>query len=178
MTRSQMSDNLRYAIVETELGNVLVAASEKGVRFVAIGQNRDQLMSDLTSFADQPIDLDNSLEELAVQIVLNVKLGVSTDVPVDPVGTVFQQKVWDELRKIPAGETITYLQLARRVGNVKAVRAVAAACGANNLGILIPCHRVIGSNGKLTGFRWGIEVKQQLLAWEGAVTGMEMLLTR
>ncbi len=90
-------------------------------------------------------------------------------VPLDPVGTPFQKSVWDELRRIPRGTTITYGELARRVGNPKSVRAVAQACGANPILMLVPCHRVIGADGSLTGFAAGVERKRALLDLEGAI---------
>ncbi len=91
----------------------------------------------------------------------------SFDIPLYPVGTAFQKRVWAALLKIPFGETRTYLEIAQRVGNVKGVRAVAQAIGANGIGILIPCHRVIGTNGKLTGFAGGLDAKKVLLETEG-----------
>jgi methylated-DNA-[protein]-cysteine S-methyltransferase len=92
------------------------------------------------------------------------------DLPLAPRGTAFQQKVWSLLQEIPCGETITYGELARRAGNPRASRAVGAANGRNPLPIVIPCHRVIGSNGRLTGYAGGIAAKEKLLAIEGAVT--------
>jgi AraC family transcriptional regulator of adaptative response/methylated-DNA-[protein]-cysteine methyltransferase len=85
------------------------------------------------------------------------------DLPLDVQGTAFQHRVWDMLRQIPAGQTWTYGQLAEAIGSPKAVRAVGTACGANRLAVVIPCHRVIGSTGKLTGYRWGVERKRVLL---------------
>lgn len=89
----------------------------------------------------------------------------------DPVGTPFQKSVWNELRRIPRGQTITYGELARRVGNPKSVRAVAQACGANPILLLVPCHRVIGADGLLTGFAAGVERKRELLRREGVQVG-------
>ena len=88
------------------------------------------------------------------------------DLPLHPVGTPFQKRVWDALLEIPYGQTRTYREIAQMVGNVRGVRAVAQAIGANGIGIIIPCHRVIGSNNALTGFAGGLEVKKKLLLWE------------
>ena len=85
------------------------------------------------------------------------------DLPLDIRGTAFQRRVWQELRKVPAGATVTYGELAKRIGNERAVRAVGTACGANTLAIAIPCHRAVGSDGNLTGYRWGVERKKKLL---------------
>ncbi len=90
------------------------------------------------------------------------------DIPLLPIGTAFQQKIWNELRLIPYGETKTYLELSRKIKNEKAIRAVAAANGANAISILIPCHRILGSQGELTGYAGGLEAKKKLLALENA----------
>lgn len=113
-----------------------------------------------------PDGLSDHLEKIA---------SLWTDAPandpflLDPVGTPFQKSVWNELRRIPRGQTITYGELARRVGNPKSVRAVAQACGANPILLLVPCHRVIGADGSLTGFAAGVERKRALLDLEGAI---------
>jgi AraC family transcriptional regulator of adaptative response/methylated-DNA-[protein]-cysteine methyltransferase len=90
------------------------------------------------------------------------------DLPLDLRATAFQMRVWEALRRIPRGETTTYAQLAQSLGQPKAVRAVARACATNPVAVVVPCHRVIGSNGKLTGYRWGIQRKQKLLELEGS----------
>lgn len=115
-------------------------------------------------FVHDPDGLSEHMERLA---------SLWTDAPsndpfsLDPVGTPFQKSVWDQLRRIPPGRTITYGELARRVGNPKSVRAVAQACGANPILMLVPCHRVIGADGSLTGFAAGVERKRELLRREG-----------
>jgi methylated-DNA-[protein]-cysteine S-methyltransferase len=100
---------------------------------------------------------------------LTGELGALDSIPVQTNGTEFQRLVWDELRRIPAGSTTTYAEIARRIGRPKAVRAVGAANGANPVGVVVPCHRVIGANGSLTGFGGGIERKRWLLEHEGAL---------
>ena len=92
--------------------------------------------------------------------------GIGIDLPLDVRGTAFQQRVWDALRKIPAGETASYTQIAQRIGAPKSVRAVAQACASNTLAVAIPCHRVVRSDGALSGYRWGVERKRELLARE------------
>ena len=92
------------------------------------------------------------------------------DLPLDIRGTAFQARVWRALQKVPPGKTSTYTEIAHALGQPKAVRAVAAACAANKLALLVPCHRIIGKSGDLTGYRWGVERKQKLLAAEGAAT--------
>lgn len=113
---------------------------------------------------------DSILDEAFAKItafIENPKIGL--DLPLDIQGTPFQQRVWKEMPKVPAGQTISYAELAKRIHSPKSVRAVANACGANKLAIVIPCHRIIGSNGNLTGYRWGLEIKRNLLQKEGAL---------
>jgi len=92
--------------------------------------------------------------------------GLGLDLPLDVRGTAFQQRVWQALRDIPAGRTVSYADLARRIGAPKSVRAVAQACGANALAVAIPCHRVVRNDGALAGYRWGVERKRALLERE------------
>jgi AraC family transcriptional regulator of adaptative response/methylated-DNA-[protein]-cysteine methyltransferase len=91
------------------------------------------------------------------------------ELPLDVQGTAFQARVWQALRRIPVGMTVAYGELARQLGDPRAVRAVAAACARNPVAVVVPCHRVVGSNGQLTGYRWGLDRKRRLLAAEGAV---------
>jgi AraC family transcriptional regulator of adaptative response/methylated-DNA-[protein]-cysteine methyltransferase len=94
--------------------------------------------------------------------------GINVELPLDVRGTVFQRKVWQALRKIPVGKTVSYADIARRIGAPKAVRAVAGACAANNIAVAIPCHRVIRNDGNVSGYRWGVERKRVLLERESA----------
>ncbi len=98
------------------------------------------------------------------------------NLPLHPAGTAFQQKVWDQLTNIPYAETITYLHMAKRLGNVKSIRAAASANGKNPIGIIIPCHRVVGANGKLTGYAGGLHRKQWLLEHEAKMAGKQSSL--
>jgi AraC family transcriptional regulator of adaptative response/methylated-DNA-[protein]-cysteine methyltransferase len=112
---------------------------------------------------------DSRFEKLVAQVVGLVEApGLGVDLPLDVRGTAFQQRVWQALREIPAGKTTTYSRLARRIGAPKSVRAVASACAANALAVAIPCHRVVRSDGGLSGYRWGVERKRALLAREAA----------
>ena len=112
---------------------------------------------------------DAGFEQLVAKVVGLVEApGVGLDLPLDVRGTAFQQRVWQALREIPAGETVSYTELARRIGAPKSVRAVAQACGANRLAVAIPCHRVVRNDGALSGYRWGVERKRTLLERETA----------
>ena len=107
---------------------------------------------------------DKSFDKLAAQVIAVVEGSqVSPKLPLDIQGTVFQHKVWSALKSIPAGETVNYAEIAKQIGDPKAVRAVASACGANPVAVLIPCHRVVRRDGVLSGYRWGLERKQALL---------------
>jgi AraC family transcriptional regulator of adaptative response/methylated-DNA-[protein]-cysteine methyltransferase len=107
---------------------------------------------------------DAGFERLVAQVVgLIEQPNLGIDLPLDVRGTAFQQRVWDALRKIPAGETASYAQIAQRIGSPKSVRAVAQACASNTLAVAIPCHRVVRSDGGLSGYRWGVARKQVLL---------------
>jgi AraC family transcriptional regulator of adaptative response/methylated-DNA-[protein]-cysteine methyltransferase len=110
---------------------------------------------------------DAEFEQLVAQVVGLVEApGVGFDLPLDVRGTAFQQRVWQALREIPAGSTVSYTDIARRIGAPKSVRAVAQACGANPLAVAIPCHRVVRNDGGLSGYRWGVERKRALLQRE------------
>ena len=112
---------------------------------------------------------DAGFEHLVAQVVALVEQpGVGHDLPLDVRGTAFQQRVWQALRRIPPGQTVSYADIAARIGSPKAVRAVAQACAANTLAVAIPCHRVVRSDGALSGYRWGVARKRALLEREGA----------
>lgn len=159
---------IRYQIADSWLGRTLVAATNKGVCCIQFGDSDDELVQELTrrfpkarlEAAEKESDYARwILETLAAIEVPEITHTLSLDIQ----GTAFQEQVWRALMAIPAGRTVTYSDLAMAIGKPKAVRAVAAACGANKLAVVIPCHRVIGKNGSLTGFRWGVARKQQLL---------------
>lgn len=151
---------LNVAIAETSLGLTLVAGSAKGVCAVLFGGSRDGLMADLRrrfpamAFVRQ----DRALESFVD----------GSDFALDLRGTAFQTRVWEALRRIPRGRTASYAEVARAIGMPNSARAVALACGANPVAIAVPCHRVVRSDGALSGYRWGVERKRALLAREAA----------
>lgn len=165
------TETLRYAIGPSDLGTLLVAMSAKGVCAILLGDDPAALVQDLQDRfpkADCRADQDPALKALWDQVAHLVREPrTQLALPLDVRGTAFQQRVWAALRQVPAGQTLTYRELATRIGSPAAVRAVAGACAANPLALVIPCHRVIRLNGELSGYRWGRERKRALLDWEG-----------
>jgi AraC family transcriptional regulator, regulatory protein of adaptative response / methylated-DNA-[protein]-cysteine methyltransferase len=161
--------DIRVAIAESSLGAILVAQSAKGICAIALGDDPDELLRDLQDrFRNANlIGGDGEFEKLVARVVGFVEAPqIGLDLPLDIRGTAFQERVWQALRQIPAGETVSYADLARRIGEPKAVRAVARACGANKIAVAIPCHRVVRNDGALSGYRWGVERKRALLEKE------------
>ncbi|RKH07178.1 bifunctional DNA-binding transcriptional regulator/O6-methylguanine-DNA methyltransferase Ada [Corallococcus sp. CA053C] len=160
---------IRFAIGECSLGPILVAASDRGVCAILMGEDPDALAKDLQDRFPQAtlVGGDAEFEKLVARVVGFVEApGVGLDLPLDVRGTAFQQRVWQALREIPAGKTASYTDIAQRIGSPKSVRAVAQACGANALAVVIPCHRVVRHDGALSGYRWGVERKRVLLERE------------
>ncbi|MBN8662544.1 MAG: methylated-DNA--[protein]-cysteine S-methyltransferase [Candidatus Obscuribacter phosphatis] len=164
-----------FAVGTSNLGEVLVARSAKGICAILIGDCADALLDDLQErFANaEIIGADSTFDDVVGKIVgqiespsLDSQIG---DLPLDIQGTLFQRRVYNTLRQIPIGETISYQELATLVGAPKAVRAVASACASNKLAIAIPCHRVVRKSGEISGYRWGIERKRILLEREKSV---------
>ena len=162
---------VHFAIGQCSLGALLVARSAKGVCSIAFGDDPELLaraLQDRFPSAELVGD-DPDFERLVAHVVGFVEApGVGLDLPLDVRGTAFQQRVWRALRDIPAGQTATYAEVAAAIGEPKAVRAVAGACGANHLAVAIPCHRVVRTDGSLSGYRWGVERKRALLERERA----------
>jgi AraC family transcriptional regulator of adaptative response/methylated-DNA-[protein]-cysteine methyltransferase len=162
---------IRHVFGESSLGLVVVAATPKGVCAIAIGDDRQTLLDDLArrfpraSLAEGE---DRERKHLAAVIGLIEEPGRTAELPLDVRGTVFQEQVWQALRRIPLGKTATYAELAAAVGRPAAVRAVAQACAANPTAVVVPCHRVVRSDGDLSGYRWGAQRKAALLKREGA----------
>jgi AraC family transcriptional regulator of adaptative response/methylated-DNA-[protein]-cysteine methyltransferase len=157
---------LRFAIGECSLGAILVAASEKGVCCVSLGDSPEPLLADLQNrFRNaELVGGDGNFEKLVSRVVGIVETPTpAIDLPLDVRGTAFQQRVWEALRKIPVGSTASYTEIANTIGCPKSVRAVANACGSNPIAVAIPCHRVVRNDGNLSGYRWGVERKRTLL---------------
>jgi AraC family transcriptional regulator of adaptative response/methylated-DNA-[protein]-cysteine methyltransferase len=155
-----------FAVGECSLGSILVAQSSRGVCAILLGDEPDQLVRDLQDqFPNADlVGADHNFEQLIAHVVGFIEApALGLDLPLDLRGTAFQQRVWQALRDIPVGDTASYGQIAERIGAPKSFRAVAQACGANCLAVAIPCHRVVRNNGDLSGYRWGVERKQQLL---------------
>ena len=160
---------LRYAVGKSTLGCVLVASSDKGIAAILIGDSPSVLAEELRSGFPSALLRSRRDDGLVNRVVTLIEEpSVTFDLPLDVRGTPFQQKVWTALRKIPVGVTTTYSDLAARIGDPKAVRAVASACASNKLAVAIPCHRVLRSDGSLSGYRWGVQRKRSLIEREAA----------
>jgi AraC family transcriptional regulator of adaptative response/methylated-DNA-[protein]-cysteine methyltransferase len=162
---------IHFAIGQSTLGALLVARSERGVCAIFLGDDPDALARDLQDRFPRArlIGGDAGFEQWVAQVVGFVEApGLGLALPLDVRGTAFQQRVWQALRDIPPGHTASYADIARRIGAPAAVRAVAGACAANPVAVAIPCHRVVRSDGALSGYRWGVERKRALLAREAA----------
>lgn len=158
--------DIRFAVGECSLGNILVAASEKGVCAILMGDDPDALVRDLEDRFPKArlIGGDQEFEGHVAKVVGFVEApGTSLDLPLDIRGTAFQHRVWEALREIPTGKTATYAEIAERIGQPASARAVAGACAANHIAVAIPCHRVVRTGGALSGYRWGVERKKALL---------------
>ena len=161
---------IRFAVGQCSLGAILVAQSHKGICAILLGDDPDALARDLQDRFPHAelIGADPGFEQWVAKVVGFVEApALGLDLPLDLRGTAFQERVWQALRSIPAGATATYAQIARMIGAPTSSRAVAQACGANPLAVAIPCHRVVRSDGALSGYRWGVERKRQLLEREG-----------
>jgi AraC family transcriptional regulator of adaptative response/methylated-DNA-[protein]-cysteine methyltransferase len=160
---------LRFAIGKCSLGAILVAASDKGIAAILLGDDPEALVRDLEERfpKSELIGGDQKFEDVVARTIALIEApGSAFDLPLDVRGTAFQHRVWQALREIPVGSTLSYSELAERIGLPKAVRAVAAACAANRIAVAIPCHRVVRNDGGLSGYRWGVERKRKLLARE------------
>ncbi|MND49253.1 Bifunctional transcriptional activator/DNA repair enzyme Ada [compost metagenome] len=161
--------DIRFAIGQCTLGAILVAQSERGICAILLGDDPQALLNDLQDKFPKAnlIGGDEGFESLIARVVGFIEVpGIGLDLPLDLRGTAFQERVWQALRAIPAGSTASYAEIAQRIGSPRAVRAVAQACAANALAVAIPCHRVVRSDGNLSGYRWGVERKRELLARE------------
>lgn len=165
--------HIRFAVSQCSLGAILVAQSAQGVCAIFLGDDPDALVQRLQDvFPNAELaGGDTQFERVVAQVVGFVEAPESgLELPLDIRGTAFQARVWQALREIPAGSTLSYTDIAYRIGQPSAVRAVAQACGANLIAVAIPCHRVVRRDGGLSGYRWGVERKRKLLERETAAT--------
>src|SRR6267154_5284878 len=166
------NEEIRFAVGETSLGAILVASSRKGVAAILLGDDAEELVHDLQDRFPKArlIGADRDYEALVARVVGFIEApGLGLDLPLDVRGTAFQRRVWQALQQIPFGQTVSYAEIARRIGAPKAVRAVAGACAANKLAVAIPCHRVVRNDGSLSGYAWGVERKRALLDREATL---------
>lgn len=164
--------NINYVITDCELGKLLVARTKRGICSVTFGDEPDAMREALNKeYPNAEIAADDKDLKNAVDAILKYLAGKNKRLvlPLDLQATAFQLQVWDFLRKIPYGETRSYSEVAEAIGDKKKVRAVAQACAKNRVAMVIPCHRVVASDGKLSGYRWGVERKKRLLENEKAV---------
>jgi len=164
-------ETLRWATTQTSLGLALVARSDAGLRLVTLGDDAEALRADLEKrFKHARIvpDAEGLASDLKAVADVVDHPDHRLSLPIDAQGTELQQAVWAALREIPAGQTASYADIAKAIGRPSAFRAVAQACGANPLAVVTPCHRVVRSDGGLSGYRWGVERKRALLAREAA----------
>src|SRR6202166_428287 len=171
-TFSEKNAGIKFAVGESSLDSILVACGDQGVLAILLGDNPGELVRDLQAqLPETPLTGDdavcrNYVSQVAAFIEAPRK---GLDLPLDPRGTEFQLRVWQALQKIPLGTTLSYAELAQRIGEPTAVRAVAQACAENAIAIAIPCHRVVRSDGSISGYRWGVARKRALLARERAL---------
>jgi len=169
--RKGEGETIQYTVIATDLGKLLMATTMRGVCSARFGYNEAALLRELKQdFAAADIHRDDdALQPLTARMKESLRgWAAPHNIPLDLRGTAFQQMVWKELQRIPAGQTRSYTDVAKSIGRPKAVRAVANACASNPVAVVVPCHRVVQKNGSLAGYRWGVERKRALLANEKA----------
>jgi AraC family transcriptional regulator of adaptative response/methylated-DNA-[protein]-cysteine methyltransferase len=172
--RGGAGEVIRVALAESALGLLMIGATEAGVCFLGFGEDEAGLRGDvmqrfpLARIIDAPEELAGAMRAVVAYIA---EPAAALELPLDLRGTAFQRRVWEALRRIPLGETRSYGGLAAEMGMPRATRAVARACAQNKVSLAVPCHRVVGKDGDLTGYRWGVERKRALLAGEKAARG-------
>ena len=171
-----LPDHLRYTTGHCQLGGLLLATCDTGICAILLGDGDQAMVDDLQQrFPKATLERDDAALDKDMQALLHYvdhpvgKLDLQR--PWAAFGSEFQKKVWAELARVPAGQTISYTELARRIGNPAGVRAVAGACAANPLAIVVPCHRVLRSDGGISGYRWGVERKVKLIELERRLAG-------
>jgi AraC family transcriptional regulator of adaptative response/methylated-DNA-[protein]-cysteine methyltransferase len=165
------NEEIKFAVGQTFLGAILVASSKKGVAAILLGDDPDKLVRNLQDRFPRAhlIGADREYEALVARIIGFIEAPrIGLDLPLDIRGTAFQQRVWQALREIPVGATVSYAEIAKRIGSPTAVRAVAGACAANNIAVAIPCHRVVRNDGSVSGYAWGVDRKRTLINREAA----------
>ncbi len=168
-----MAAVMEYAWIESPVGRLLIAADATGLRRILFERGRS-VVGPEPGWRENPAALSEPIRQMNAYFLGSLR---EFSLPLAPEGTPFQRRVWRELLMVPYGSTVSYGELARRIGDPKASRAVGLANGANPIAIVIPCHRVIGSNGKLTGYGGGLETKEWLLALEGGQKKLPLLGT-
>jgi AraC family transcriptional regulator of adaptative response/methylated-DNA-[protein]-cysteine methyltransferase len=162
-----MNTAIHFDIGSSTLGRVLVAINEKGICAILLGDSPQTVTRELRQRFPAAVQDPARLARVLPQVIELVEGRDTTlDLPLDPGGTEFQQRVWRALRRIPSGATASYADIARRIDAPKSFRAVAQACGANPIALAIPCHRVVRNDGALSGYRWGVARKRALLERE------------
>lgn len=164
-----VNTEIRFAVGQCSLGAILVAQSARGICAILLGDDPDKLVQELQDLFPKAtlIGGDEGFEQLVAEVVGFIEVpSLGLHLPLDVRGTAFQERVWQALREIPPGATVSYAQVAMRIGQPKSIRAVAQACANNHLAVAIPCHRVVRRNGGLSGYRWGVDRKRELLSRE------------
>ncbi len=162
-------EQIRYALADCSLGKIVVAATSRGICAILLGDDASALLQQLQRRFRRALlsAADADFEQSVAKVVALVEQPASgLDLPLDLRGTTFQHRVWQALRAVPPGSTVSYAEIARRLGVPHSARAVGQAVGANPVAVAIPCHRVIASDGSLSGYRWGPARKLALLARE------------
>jgi AraC family transcriptional regulator of adaptative response/methylated-DNA-[protein]-cysteine methyltransferase len=169
MQRGASGVEIRYSMADTPLGRMLVASTDKGICLIAFGEDDaevEEVLEERFPNADLVAEEDRTgwlADAVAFVSSQTTEHPLAATFPLDVRATAFQQRVWKALQEIPRGETRSYSELASQLGAPSSTRAVASACGANPVAVIVPCHRVIGKSGALTGYRWGVERKRRLL---------------
>ena len=167
---ANLAEPCTWSVIKTPVGWVMAIASKRGLRRVLIGANQKELIAEgLADYVQVSMTRDDAGMQRTMQTLDAITRGKpARGITTDVAGTAFQTTVWDALSDIPKGQTRSYAEIARKIRKPKAARAVASACASNPVALVVPCHRVIHSDGSISGYAWGVEVKEALLDAEGA----------
>jgi methylated-DNA-[protein]-cysteine S-methyltransferase len=163
-----------YTTIETPIGDLVLAGTREALRRIVFAGDAAALQPEEEGWTESRAPFREAIRQLRAYFAGGLR---AFDLPLDPEGTAFQRSVWEAMRRIPYGATASYVEIARRIGKPAAPRAVGAASGRNPLPIVIPCHRVIGTNGQLTGYGGGLAIKRALLSLEGAIPAASLSTT-